>query len=1017
MSIVRILLAALAIAIAAAPPCAAASKRTIAVLGDAAPGGGVFAGPSFGDAPSAAGAGWIAFRTQVAGGTTTEQVVAQNVLRNEQRAVASLGQSISDRIGRLKQFLGRPAVNARGDVAFVATLTPGADTPRPNAEDPALAGVFLSRIGALLEVVALAGDDLGFGRLDLVTTVNLGSEDVNAIDVPERTPALDDAGTVAFLSSVTAGSELSAAILTRALGQAPSVLVKTEDAWSNGRFTLLGPPVASPGGALAFRGLVDTDTDAGTLDAIFRVAAGETTQVVGAGFTVVLPDDTLAIPQPVDELGELLAMNDAGDLAFTAGPLIDVSSTAAGSDDLVPGVFVRRAGTTTLLGWPGQPVAGLGRVTGFSLAAEFGAQPTPPAIAADGTVVFHALLNGGTAGVILRVAPTATEPVPVVVLGGSTPSSAPVGGTFLATASALAVDATGGVAFAARIAGAETSEALVYLPPAGPAVTVRIGDAAPGRGFYGGPPFSPPRLNDAGTVVFKSFVARGSGSIGIFRTRGPDLEAVVRVGDPAPLDGSPLPRFVDLPGDPSLGASGDVAFAALLSDARRGVFVATATGIRAVAVQGQEFPDPARDGAWFRKVAPNPAVVDASGAVVFRATIEYADPIDPFGSPSIVEDGLFASDGSATRLLLVAGARSPEGRRYYRFRDPSAAGTRIAFQAQLGTTTATGNAVFLLDPSGVVPVAVEDQGFAEGMRVEALTGRPAVDASGGVAFLARIRGAGRSGQALLRGIAGGIAPVAVVGEAGPAGGLFRSLGRPALSSNGHLVFRGSFQPFSGGTTSLFLSAPGRGLHPFLVVGESGPSGVGGRITSFGRNIAVNASDQVAVLASLADAASRSGIFLASRADLEGTAIQVKLRPGSKNTLSPRDRVRVRATLRPGMSSDGLAPGREAVTITLADTTRALWTATIPADELARRGRAFQARNLGTLRAGLQRFSLRLGRNGSARVTALSSPRDLTFSGATKIAPPLTLRVEVGDDSATATVPCTGPGRSLRCTGS
>jgi len=111
------------------------------------------------------------------------------------------------------------------------------------------------------------------------------------------------------------------------------------------------------------------------------------------------------------------------------------------------------------------------------------------------------------------------------------------------------------------------------------------------------------------------------------------------------------------------------------------------------------------------------------------------------------------------------------------------------------------------------------------MRVEALTGRPAVDASGGVAFLARIRGAGRSGQALLRGQSRAVSPrSAVVGEAGPAGGLFRSLGRPALSSNGHLVFRGSFQPFSGGTTSLFLSAPGRGLHPFLVVGESGPSG-------------------------------------------------------------------------------------------------------------------------------------------------------------------------------------------------
>ena len=43
-------------------PARASSKALIAAAGDAAPGGGVFAGPGFTDWPTAAGNGWIAFR-------------------------------------------------------------------------------------------------------------------------------------------------------------------------------------------------------------------------------------------------------------------------------------------------------------------------------------------------------------------------------------------------------------------------------------------------------------------------------------------------------------------------------------------------------------------------------------------------------------------------------------------------------------------------------------------------------------------------------------------------------------------------------------------------------------------------------------------------------------------------------------------------------------------------------------------------------------------------------------------
>ena len=56
-------------------PAGAASKIAIAALGDTAPGGGVFAGPSFVGEPSAAGNGWVAFRSLVTEGSTAEQII------------------------------------------------------------------------------------------------------------------------------------------------------------------------------------------------------------------------------------------------------------------------------------------------------------------------------------------------------------------------------------------------------------------------------------------------------------------------------------------------------------------------------------------------------------------------------------------------------------------------------------------------------------------------------------------------------------------------------------------------------------------------------------------------------------------------------------------------------------------------------------------------------------------------------------------------------------------------------
>ena len=55
----RLALALVALLAAGVPRATAASKMKIAAAGDAAPGGGVFAGPGFSGWPTAAGNGWI----------------------------------------------------------------------------------------------------------------------------------------------------------------------------------------------------------------------------------------------------------------------------------------------------------------------------------------------------------------------------------------------------------------------------------------------------------------------------------------------------------------------------------------------------------------------------------------------------------------------------------------------------------------------------------------------------------------------------------------------------------------------------------------------------------------------------------------------------------------------------------------------------------------------------------------------------------------------------------------------
>ena len=73
----------------------AASVVKIAGLGEDAPGGGVYAGSGFTGNPAAAGNGWVAFRSLIAGGSTSERIILANMAPGgtERKVVAAIGAS------------------------------------------------------------------------------------------------------------------------------------------------------------------------------------------------------------------------------------------------------------------------------------------------------------------------------------------------------------------------------------------------------------------------------------------------------------------------------------------------------------------------------------------------------------------------------------------------------------------------------------------------------------------------------------------------------------------------------------------------------------------------------------------------------------------------------------------------------------------------------------------------------------------------------------------------------------
>src|SRR5207244_4953094 len=159
---------------------------------------------------------------------------------------------------------------ADGDVPFMALIEPpAAVTAASDGSGPTPAGIFVLRGGQLLPV-ACSGQPTAGGVLDLTAVVDPLADDTSGI--ADRSPALNDAGDVAFLTGYVTdkGFPNGGAILAAPASGGFTEVARLDGAFDGGQFVSLGPPALNRGGLIAFHAIA-TGTAGDIVDGVFAV--------------------------------------------------------------------------------------------------------------------------------------------------------------------------------------------------------------------------------------------------------------------------------------------------------------------------------------------------------------------------------------------------------------------------------------------------------------------------------------------------------------------------------------------------------------------------------------------------------------------------------------------------------------------------------------------------------------------------------------------------------------------------
>jgi hypothetical protein len=258
-------------------------------------------------------------------------------------------------------------------------------------------------------------------------------------------------------------------------------------------------------------------------------------------------------------------INSAGQVAFAA----KVTGSPSAS-----GVFSGSAGSLQAIARQGGAAPAGGNYGVFPTSSS----TTPPQylINSSGQVAFIAPLTGGssTSGIFVGTPGT-------VQAAALTGAAAPAGGNYSAFQS-LVFNNAGQVAFAASLNGGSSTQGVFVGAPGSVGAVAVTGAAAPSGGNYSGfDSFAGfgvgPALDGGGKVIFGATLTGGSSSRGLYVGAPGAVQTAALAGGLTP-DGDQYSSFVNW----SLNSAGQIAFLAILSDNRRGVYSGSLGAIQSV---------------------------------------------------------------------------------------------------------------------------------------------------------------------------------------------------------------------------------------------------------------------------------------------------------------------------------------------------------------------------------------------------------------------------------------------------
>ena len=323
---------------------------TIAAEGDRAPEGGTFSGFGRHPVPALNEAGNVAFAAAVSGGKTVEGIFATTGRRL--RAVAVVGSAAPSIASGTFANLDAPALNDRGDVAFLATVRRGRES---------VEAVYLSS-GARLSKVVAQGDPAPAGG----TFAGFG------------VPALNDSGALAF-AAVVEGRAVPGGVFVAKGGRTRMLVGAGDESPIGGIFAKFSERVAlNSAGAVAFTSLLK---DAPVAQAVFVVEGGRPRKVVAIG-------DAAPGGGVFSHFGLWPALSAGGAVGFTASVDRGVAEVAA---------FVSTATDLARIAAVGDALPGGGTLSSFGLYPALALSPSGGATFATAP----SASGGGVEGIFL----------------------------------------------------------------------------------------------------------------------------------------------------------------------------------------------------------------------------------------------------------------------------------------------------------------------------------------------------------------------------------------------------------------------------------------------------------------------------------------------------------------------------------------------------------------------------------------------------------------------------------------